>query len=179
VERRNPSSVLRLLVAICAIGTLLLVGAPPIAAETVTATLVRILDGDTLEVAIATPTREPRIEVRRVRLLGIDAPESGQDGGPEATLFVREWIGNVPDMVIEIESTDRYGRLIGEVRRPVPSGGLSLNAALVAQGHAWWYREYAADRDDLARLERSARESRRGLWSAADPVEPWVWRQRR
>jgi micrococcal nuclease len=179
VPGRLLHPVLRFLAATCLGGILLLTASPSVVAETVAATLVRIVDGDTLEVAIFTPEEPPPGATRMVRLLGVDAPESRQTGGAEAALFVREWMGSVPDVVIEIESTDRYGRLIGEVFRGPSADGLSLNAALVAQGHAWWYREYAPDRDDLARLEQTARLSRRGLWRDPDPVAPWTWRRRR
>jgi endonuclease YncB( thermonuclease family) len=166
----------------------LVVPSTSLSAEPVAATLVRVVDGDTIEILILPPvanengtTETSPISgtTRMVRLHGIDAPESRQAGGAEATLFVREWMGSVPDLMVEIESVDRYGRLVGEVFPPDSPDALSLNATLLAAGHAWWYREYAPDRTDFARLERTARESRRGLWSDDDPVEPWVWRRRR
>jgi endonuclease YncB( thermonuclease family) len=178
VVRKSAPPVERLLLVAFVTVALLAVAPGSAVAETLQATLVRVVDGDTLEVTVLSSGAPPS-ERRMVRLLGVDAPESAQTGGAEAALFVREWMGPVPDLVIEVESTDRYGRVVAEVFRADRTDDPSLNAALLAGGHAWWYREYAPDREDFARLERTARETRRGLWGNDDPVEPWVWRRRR
>jgi len=66
-------------------------------------------------------------------------------------------------------------RTIGEVILP---DGMNLNQELVKQGWCWWYREYAPGDTELKKLEREAREERKGLWAAAQPVPPWEWRKK-
>ena len=66
-------------------------------------------------------------------------------------------------------------RTIGEVILP---DGMNLNQELVKQGWCWWYREYAPGDTELKKLEREAREERKGLWAAAHPVPPWEWRKK-
>jgi endonuclease YncB( thermonuclease family) len=89
----------------------------------------------------------------RVRLWGIDCPESRQAFGREVKVVVRD--------------TGRYGRTVGEVILP---DGRSLNHELVRAGLAWWYRQYAANDRTLENLEREARPAKRGLWVEADPT---------
>jgi len=38
---------------------------------------------------------------------------------------------------------------------------------------AWWYRHYAPKDKKLEALEAEAREAKAGLWTDADPVQPW------
>jgi Excalibur calcium-binding domain/Staphylococcal nuclease homologue len=53
-----------------------------------------------------------------------------------------------------------------------------VNAALVRQGAAWVYRDFARDRTLFA-LEDEARAAKRGLWALpeAERTPPWEWRQ--
>jgi len=130
--------------------------------------VVRILDGDTLEVL-----RDGRAE--RVRLWGIDCPERGQAFGSAARRFTGD-LAFGQNVVLRSHGTDRYGRLLAEVILP---DGRNLNQELVRAGLAWWYREYASEALELARLEQEARAARRGLWSDADPLPPWEFRRSR
>ena len=75
---------------------------------------------------------------------------------------------------MEVRDTDRYGRLVAEVRL---ADGRSLNRELVQAGMAWWYKDYAPKDTELARLEAAARQAKQGLWSEPHPVEPWVFRR--
>ena len=133
--------------------------------DTLHGRVVKVTDGDTLDV------RGGDVIVT-VRLHGIDAPESTQPYGAEATAAVREHAGG-KRVTVRVTDVDRYGRAVGRVILP---GGDELNRMLVARGLAWWYRSYAPDNRDLQRLERSAREAARGLWSHGDPTPPWEWR---
>jgi hypothetical protein len=55
--------------------------------------------------------------------------------------------------------------------------GRNLNHEIVRAGFAWWYRQYARGDETLERLEREARDARRGLWADSAPVPPWQWRK--
>ena len=53
--------------------------------------------------------------------------------------------------------------------------GLDVNAEMVRQGHVWVSRKYATD-PELYRLEREAKQQRRGLWANDGNIPPWQWR---
>jgi endonuclease YncB( thermonuclease family) len=133
--------------------------------------VIRVADGDTLTLF----SRERDIE--KIRLYGVDAPESGQPWGPEAGIFVSD-LAMLQEVEIEALERDRYGRLVAVLRLP---DGRSLNEELLRNGHAWVYRDYCRDLRCLAwlALEGEARLQRRGLWADENPVAPWVWRARR
>src|SRR5207237_858869 len=78
------------------------------------------------------------------------------------------------DMTVVVHTTDRYGRLVGEVLLP---DGQSLGHELIRAGLAWWYRQYAPHNTPLAQLEAEARTAKHGLWADAHPVPPWEWRK--
>jgi hypothetical protein len=42
----------------------------------------------------------------------------------------------------------------------------------------WWYRKYTPGNRELERLEKNAREAKKGLWVAPVQVPPWEWRKR-
>lgn len=138
--------------------------AAPALAETFQGKVVRVLDGDTIEVL------HERTPVR-IRLSGIDAPESGQPFGAKATRFVREHAAQ-QHVTVKIVDTDRYGRSIGEIFLP---DGSSLNREIIKAGYAWWYRQYSRDAS-LGALEAQARAESRGLWADPNSIAPWEWR---
>lgn len=130
------------------------------------AKVIGIVDGDTIEVL-----HNGRPE--RVRLVGIDAPERNQAFGSRARQFTgKQAFGQI--VTVRSAGSDPYRRTLGEVILP---DGRSLNRELVANGLAWHYRRFSADRD-LARLEGEARAARRGLWSDPNPIPPWEFRRR-
>lgn len=127
-----------------------------------------IIDGDTL--AMGWP-RE------RVRLHGIDAPESEQlclaDGerwscGRDATRALGQLIGIDP-VACEARDVDRYGRVVAVCR----IDGQDVNAWMVAEGWALAYRRYSMDYVDE---EAAARAAKRGVWRG-ELVAPWDWRR--
>ena len=129
------------------------------------AKVIRIVDGDTIEM---THNGEPK----RVRLAGIDAPERKQAFGSRARQFVAQQVFG-KTVTVHSVGIDAYGRILGEV---ILGDGRSLNRELVANGLAWHYKRFSADRE-LARLEDEAREARRGLWSDRNPMPPWKFRR--
>jgi micrococcal nuclease len=128
--------------------------------------VIGIVDGDTIEVL-----HNGRPE--RVRLVGIDSPERNQAFGSRARQFTGKQVFR---QIVTVRSagSDPYGRTLGEVILP---DGRSLNRELVANGLAWHYRRFSADRE-LARLEEEARAARRGLWSDPHAIPPWEFRRR-
>jgi endonuclease YncB( thermonuclease family) len=135
--------------------------------------VVAVADGDTITVLTADRVRE------RIRLAGIDAPESRQAFGTAAKQRLSALVFGT-EVQVEFEKRDRYGRIVGRVLRE----GRDASLALIESGHAWHYRRYAAeqspaDRAAYAQAEGTARADRRGLWAEAAPLAPWEWRGER
>lgn len=135
-------------------------------AGTITGKVVKVLDGDTIDIL----TREKKTE--RIRLNGIDAPEKGQAYGKNAKQFVLD-LAALKIVTVTVVDTDRYGRSVGNVILP---DGRNLNREIVKAGYAWWYRKYSSD-TSLGKLEAEAKAGRRGLWNDKSPMPPWEWRQ--
>jgi len=137
---------------------------------TLPGTVTRVVDGDTIDVALQSGPI-------RVRLHAIDTPERGQPWEPESTAALTGWVlGKHVDL--EPFEQDRYERLIATVLLDDDD----IDARLVREGHAWAYRAYMTRDDaDLCRLEDDARKNRRGLWAlpAEERIAPWEWRRRK
>jgi endonuclease YncB( thermonuclease family) len=145
---------------------LLALGPLPALAADFAAKVVGVSDGDTLTVLTAEKRQV------KVRLHGIDAPETGQDFGSRAKQAASEMAFGQQVTVRELDK-DRYGRTVAEVILP---DGRSLNREMVRGGMAWWYRQYAPADRELASLEAEARAAKRGLWTQPGAVPPWDWR---
>lgn len=142
------------------------------AAEVFEARVIEVLDGDTVEVLDISG------ETRRIRLAGIDAPESAQAFGVRAK---RKLIELAYGRTVQVKGAkvDKYRRHVAKLL----DGGHDINLTMVAAGAAWWYRKYSreqppADRGLYEAAETAARSARVGLWAAEDPVPPWEWRHR-
>lgn len=131
-----------------------------------------VLDGDTF-----------RIDDERIRLIGIDAPETDQmcrldeldwPCGQVSTAVMWELVGT-EEVACEVHGRDRWERALGVCRR---EDGLDLNGELVRLGWALaWYPETGAIYGpDYEPLEAQAREAGRGMWKGEFTV-PWEWRR--
>ena len=138
-------------------------------AQTRTATVLSIGDGDTLRVREGSRTLN-------VRLACIDAPETSQaphGASARAQLQALAPVGSAVEL--RVKATDRYGRSVAELSR----GGRNLNQALVAAGAAFVYWQYiqGCDRPSYSRLETEARLKGLGVWSVKGGVlRPWDYR---
>jgi endonuclease YncB( thermonuclease family) len=120
--------------------------------------VVKISDGDTLTVLV----NKAQI---RVRLEGIDAPESKQAFGTRSRQSLAELCAGKDAQVAE-RGRDRYGRTIGVVT----CGAVVANSDQVRRGFAWVYVKYAPKGSPLYALESEARAAKRGLWSEPGAV---------
>ena len=114
-------------------------------------------------------------EQTKVRLYGIDTPESSQPYGRQATDRLRELLEGGTGHVRSRGDDDRYGRKIADLVLP---DGRVVNEILVAEGLAWHFKRYSDD-VGLAEREQRARAEGLGLWAAEAPVPPWDWRKGR
>jgi endonuclease YncB( thermonuclease family) len=139
----------------------------PALAEEYTGKVVGITDGDTL--TLLTPEKRQV----KVRLAEIDTPERNQPYGTRARQALSDLAFGREARVVVVDH-DRYGRVVGRVY----VDSTDVNAALVRQGAAWVYRDFARDRTLFA-LEDEARKAKRGLWKLpeAQRTPPWEWRQ--
>jgi micrococcal nuclease len=129
-------------------------------------TVTRVVDGDTVHVDLD-GTDET------VRYIGVDTPESVKPGTPVQCFAKRASAENATlidgedvRLRFDVERRDRYGRLLAYVYRA--RDGAFVNAALVRDGYARTLTippnvRYA---DRFTKLQREAREARRGLWRA-------------
>ena len=101
---------------------LLVAAEPP---TSVPARIVRVVDGDTADIASG-------CRRFRVRLKGVDAPELNTPAGQEAAEWLREFAEG-KEVRWEPVGMDVYGRFLGEVAL---SDGVDLADALMRQGHA-------------------------------------------
>ncbi len=157
ISRRLTASVLFPLVLLAGCG------APPSGPPT----LVEVIDGDTIAVRVGGTTE-------RIRLLGVDTPESVdptrpvQCFGPEAAQRLAEWLpeGTALRLERDAEARDRFGRLLAYVYRS--SDGLFINAALLHEGFAdlLVFEPNVARVDELEAALLDARTANRGLWGA-------------
>jgi micrococcal nuclease len=128
-----------------------------------TATVLRVVDGDTIEI---TPAIGGRSEVS---LIGVDTPETKdptegiEPYGPEATGFATdELTGRRVGLEFDVERVDQYGRLLAYVY----AGGKMFNEDLLEAGYAQTYpfppnTKYASR---FAEAQEEARAGGLGIW---------------
>lgn len=135
--------------------------------------VIRVLDGDTIEVKTL-PAKIVVYEVPiRVRLINIDAPEKKQAFGRWSANQLKALLA-AQAVTVMYTQTDRYGRIIGRV---FTTNGTDASRFMVQSGAAWVYERYNAD-ESLPALQREAQEQKRGLWADSNPVPPWEWRHK-
>jgi endonuclease YncB( thermonuclease family) len=122
-------------------------------------TVVRVVDGDTVDVRLTSGKRE------RVRLIGIDATERGACFSAQASARARA-LALSRKVVLRGDATqdtrDRYGRLLAYVW----VSGRDLGYQLLAGGFAkvYVYGDVFERHAAYARAEQGAKASPRGLW---------------
>jgi micrococcal nuclease len=106
--------------------------------------VTKIVDGDTIDVII-----DLGFDVMfksRVRMAGIDAPESRTRDldekklGLEAKEYLKHAIESATDIVIKTEkmnSSEKYGRILGWVF--LDGSDISINDEMIQKGYAWGY----------------------------------------
>jgi micrococcal nuclease len=135
--------------------------------DAVTAKVQRVVDGDTF-IATVRSRRE------RVRVIGVDTPESvdpnrpDEPFGEEASTFAKHYLdGETVQLAGDAEPRDRYGRMLAYVWL---RDGTFWNALLAAEGYAQQLTippnvTYASL---FRRLVGEARRNDRGLWAGED-----------
>ncbi len=128
------------------------------------ASVVRVVDGDTVILSIEG-------KEYRTRLIGVDTPETVhpskpvEEFGKEASAFLKNLLTG-EKVWLEYETgnrEDRYGRLLAYLYRQ--PDGLFVNLEIVRQGYGHAYTQYPFQHMETFRsYERKAREAGKGLW---------------
>ncbi len=110
----------------------------------------------------------------KLRLHGIDAPETCQTFGPEAKAELSR-LTQRQTVIVEPLRQDDYGRLLARISLAQAEPMPTLNAQLVQTGHAW---SYSFRGNSPYRAEQvAAQAQKRGLFAASSPQEPRLFRR--
>ena len=143
-----------------------------------TFTVVNVIDGDTFDIDVP----DGRYEHTRIRLLGIDTPETNSEQssliyfGPEAAEFTKKLaLGKSVTVYLDAPNPTRgkYGRLLAYIKLP---DGSFLNETLLTDGYAYadsrfshsYYNKYK-------QLQSGARSGKKGLWQNVTPEQLPRW----
>jgi len=152
------------------------------AIRTVTGTVTKVSDGDTIHVTTPEQTK------LKVRLYGIDAPETpkinnrtgrvnkpGQPYGDEAWKALESKIMG-KQVKLDILDIDKYRRMVGIIWLDERN----INLEMVSEGYAEAYVEYlkAPYRSKFIDAEQEARSAKKGIWSLSEYERPKDFRKR-
>ena len=136
--------------------------------------VTHVSDGDTVWIRPESDSRVKRATVK-IRLDGIDAPESCQPYGGKAKQVLAERLLRKP-VLVHPRRVDNYGRLLAKVSLDQPPHSLpDVGAWMVERGHAWSQR-YKQDAGPYAVNERRARLNHRGLFAHTGAQRPREFR---
>lgn len=138
---------------------------PHVGEEQIKGKVVGVSDGDTIVFL-----KEDNRQIK-VRLDGIDCPESKQPFGQKAKQFTVDFCFGKEAEIIS-KGIDRYGRTLGIVI----VNNDTLNHELIRAGYAWHYKQFNKEAR-LSEMENIARKNKIGLWKDESPIPPWEWRR--
>lgn len=134
--------------------------------QTLRGKVVRIADGDTVTLLDSSNKQI------RIRLYGIDCPESNQDFGKVAKQFTADLCFG-QQIKVEVRDIDRYGRTVGILW---VRDSINVNLELLKAGLAWHYTQFDKS-PSYAQAERKARAAKIGLWKQPNAMAPWEFRK--
>lgn len=142
--------------------------------------VVYVYDGDTVKVTDQDGNNY------RIRLKGIDAPESKQRYGDKSRNNLIRLVGG-KEVLIDGGKKDHHGRIIAKLWvQPIDCNrcpkSLDANLEQVSSGMAWWYSFFKrdqspTDRKRYAAAEIQAKTKKAGLWADPNPMAPYKWRK--
>ncbi|MBK8554061.1 MAG: thermonuclease family protein [Ignavibacteria bacterium] len=144
-------------------------------------TVSRVIDGDTFKMSNG----------EKVRLIGIDTPEkydsdkleknssrTGRDKetikklGEASTEYVKKLVEGKRVTLVQdpgYDDKDKYGRLL---RYVYTEDGIFVNAKILEDGYAnVYYSNSISKQSEFVKLEKEARENKRGLWGKVDGLK--------
>jgi micrococcal nuclease len=125
----------------------------------------KVVDGDTFWVI------NSRGEEEKIRLIGVNTPESRNTGrtkiqyfGKEATAFAKKTLtGKRVRLEYDVQRTDRYQRTLAYVYL---ENGTFFNALLLQEGYAQvaTYPPNVKYQNQFINIQKRARDQKKGLW---------------
>ena len=142
-------------------------------AEELIGKVIKVSDGDTITVL------DSNNQKHKIRLKGIDAPESQQAFGDISTQSLSELVYN-KEVLVTWDKKDKYYRILGKVI----VDGNDANYEQLTKGLAWYYKQYEKDLSDedkkrYSEAEEWARNYTEGLWADSNSIPPWEFRRKR
>ncbi|KAG6513154.1 probable staphylococcal-like nuclease CAN1 [Zingiber officinale] len=107
----------------------------------------------------------------RIRLRGVDAPESQMPYGKEAKEELAKLVQG-KCLRIDVYNIDQFGRHVGDIY----CDGVFVQEKLLKRGFAWHFAKHDK-RPEFAKWQQQARAEGRGLWALSNPEKPWEWRK--
>ena len=141
-------------------------------AEELIGKVIKVSDGDTITVL------DSNNQKHKIRLKGIDAPESQQVYGDISTQSLAELVYD-KEVLVVWDKKDKYYRILGKVI----VGGRDANYEQLKKGLAWYYKQYEKDLIDedkkkYSEAEEWARNYTEGLWADSNSMPPWEFRHK-
>lgn len=135
-----------------------------------TGTVSRVVDGDT--VWVSTNARKKPL---KVRILGMDAPEICQAGGPASQKALEgRLLGQTVTLAVpRSRSRDDYGRVLAKIELR----GEDVGGWMVSRGQAWSYG-FRRSAGPYAEEQARAVAARRGLFADSRAENPRLFRKR-
>ena len=170
------------LLLITALTIFLIIPSSTATIRTVTGTVTKVSDGDTIHLTTPEQTK------LKVRLYGIDAPETdkinnhtgriskpGQPYGEESWKALENKIMG-KQVKLDILDIDKYRRMVGMIYLD----NRNINLEMVREGYAEAYMEYLKPpyRSEFIEAEREARSAKKGIWSLPNYERPKDFRKR-
>jgi micrococcal nuclease len=122
--------------------------------------VVRVIDGDTIEVVIDLGFD---ISIKeKLRLANIDAPELQTKDklekklAIEAMKYLKKWLKSQTQLYIRTSKDDKYGRILGEI---FGDNGICINQLLLENSYAWKYDGNVKNKD-LTELIKNKKENK-------------------
>jgi len=138
--------------------------------------VTRVYDGNTIKVARSD-------YATKVRLVGIDAPESSKKKGEKGQPYSQQAKKYLAELILNKKAfirgwdIDRYNRILGVVYL----NRKNINLEMVSAGLAEVYRgkpPFGFDPAPYRNSERKARAEKRGIWSLGNKyISPKEWRR--
>jgi len=142
-------------------------------AEELVGKVIKVSDGDTVTVL------DSNNQKHKIRLKGIDAPETQQAFGDTSTQSLAELVYD-KEVLVTWDKKDKYYRILGKVI----VDGKDTNYLQLKKGLAWYYKQYEKDlsdedREKYTEAEEWARNYTEGLWADSNSIPPWEFRRKR
>lgn len=144
--------------------------------------VVKIVDGDTVDINL----RDGKFPTTRIRLLGVDTPETKRISQPEMyfsgeateftkTLCLRKQV--IVRLGTSKKTRGTYGRLLAYIEL---EDGEILNSELIINGFGYADTRFAHDfYDEYISLQKDARAKKSGLWKEVTPEQFPHWMQKK